>query len=742
MTAKKWTSNEQTKKNADAKKTSSKNSALQKAQNDTFEEIFEDINVDEIEIDLDKEKKQKNKTESKSKSKDKVESTKKSTTTKKSTKKNTPSNTKEEINNSKDTKDSKAPKEIKKNKEAASKKWEESDKKPNINIKDAGHMIAGIWDLDAYIKNKKASEEKTKEENKEKKNQLVFEELVAMDGTDLHSIDEAYAVLPHAKGDHKIIMLRDQAPDKLREDTKWRVKWSEYIKSGTKIYDVHVDFKRHPTLKNTQWDHLDIRLIDEPQDLENQLKAIKNGKWGGKNFWVPVIVEDWTNTWSKEKLEEKKLEEKKEAIPVVDDVIDIASLTDIDPMDPITESIPTIPEQDSEDKNIDTERETANDLEPIIDIAALTDIEDEMNPQELDIPPIDTETPKNTKKELQINTQKNNVPPQEKIEPATPVTSSPAPLEIDIDALTDMDGISDTSDVPTTQATTQPPKTSDQGLDLDSLTNISDQAPEHIPQPEPSPVPEHKEILAADIKENTKEHIKEEAPEKDKKTSKKTSKDTIADIKNEQASLAQDYDEEDLAKAKAEKYRKRLFLAMKIFGLLFLLWLGWVFYKIAFSNTISKNPESEVITIPREYSDTDDDTTPPARNDVDYDDMIILPEWEPDDTNTEPEIAPDTPIESWDNEETEQIDQEATQVYRDDLVAKLEAQKRESRTLLNKARLIDNAESLQYAVWWYTNADNTLKEVESDPESLTADQLQKSVDRVQRYIDTVREMIE
>lgn len=62
------------------------------------------------------------------------------------------------------------------------------------------------------------------------------------------------------------------------DDPKARTKGSTYIKKGIKIYEVHADFKQHPTLTRPDGNPLDVWIIDTPQDLEKQLKAIQSGK--------------------------------------------------------------------------------------------------------------------------------------------------------------------------------------------------------------------------------------------------------------------------------------------------------------------------------------------------------------------------------------------------------------------------------------------------------------------------------
>jgi len=95
-------------------------------------------------------------------------------------------------------------------------------------------------------------------------------------------------------------------------------------------------------------------------------------------------------------------------------------------------------------------------------------------------------------------------------------------------------------------------------IDLSTLTDIED--------PQPNKIDISKEYTVNEvIKENP-------STPKSKKTIKETKleKDIVKDIKNEHQSTSE-IDDEDEAIIKAAKYRKRLFLAMKIIGLLFLL---------------------------------------------------------------------------------------------------------------------------------------------------------------------------
>jgi hypothetical protein len=74
--------------------------------------------------------------------------------------------------------------------------------------------------------------------------------------------------------------LRSNASQDLWDDDKSRTKGSQYIKQGRVIYDVFVDFKRHPFLKSIDGEHIDVWIIDSPEDLEKQLDTIRKSEGG------------------------------------------------------------------------------------------------------------------------------------------------------------------------------------------------------------------------------------------------------------------------------------------------------------------------------------------------------------------------------------------------------------------------------------------------------------------------------
>jgi hypothetical protein len=154
------------------------------------------------------------------------------------------------------------------------------------SVQNESEKPLGIQDISAYIQSMK---------QKSSPSQTVWQDatrLVAMDGTDLQTLPGVYAVVPHAKGDHKLVYLRQHAPVDMWEDDKGRVKGGEYRKQDRLIYKVFADFKRDASLLSRDGEHLDIWLIDNPKDLDDQLMAIRQSEWGWVHFWSPVIVAD------------------------------------------------------------------------------------------------------------------------------------------------------------------------------------------------------------------------------------------------------------------------------------------------------------------------------------------------------------------------------------------------------------------------------------------------------------------
>jgi len=136
--------------------------------------------------------------------------------------------------------------------------------KKTAEAKPADAQLPGIDDLQGYIT---ATKEKQTSPSKQ---------LLAQDGTELAKMEGVYAIVPHAKGDHKIVYLNDLAPADLQDDPKQRTKGEPYLKNDETIYDVIVNMKKHPSLFNTRGETLDVRVIDKPSELTSQLQAIKS----------------------------------------------------------------------------------------------------------------------------------------------------------------------------------------------------------------------------------------------------------------------------------------------------------------------------------------------------------------------------------------------------------------------------------------------------------------------------------
>ncbi len=147
---------------------------------------------------------------------------------------------------------------------------------------DQEHTVAWIDDLQAYIASKKnVVPEKTIPTNNE---------LVAADWTNLLTVPGIFAVVPHAKWDHKLVFKKDQIPEWLLDDPKNRIPWTLYKKNGAAIYLVNLVMKEHPTLRDARWNNYDVWIIDDEKQLNEQLQSIKNGMWGGENFSAPIIA--------------------------------------------------------------------------------------------------------------------------------------------------------------------------------------------------------------------------------------------------------------------------------------------------------------------------------------------------------------------------------------------------------------------------------------------------------------------
>lgn len=152
---------------------------------------------------------------------------------------------------------------------------------PNINIKSDSNMLPGIDDIHAYIQQKKQNKTTEKQQNT----------LLSKDWIDLLSVENAYAVVPHAKWDHKLVFIKGKEPQNLLPDPRKREKWKMYSKKWMDIYTVEVDMYEHPTLKSTSGEALDVWVIADSEELTKQIVAIRSGQGGWDNFSDPIRIE-------------------------------------------------------------------------------------------------------------------------------------------------------------------------------------------------------------------------------------------------------------------------------------------------------------------------------------------------------------------------------------------------------------------------------------------------------------------
>jgi hypothetical protein len=115
--------------------------------------------------------------------------------------------------------------------------------------------IKGIDDIQAYIEQKKREKKQQTEYTK------VQDGIYSADGVNLRQVPGVYAVVPHAKGDHKLVFDVAHAPADLRPDPANREKGKPYVKNGNRIYDVELKMMEHPTLKSPDGDPLDVWVI-------------------------------------------------------------------------------------------------------------------------------------------------------------------------------------------------------------------------------------------------------------------------------------------------------------------------------------------------------------------------------------------------------------------------------------------------------------------------------------------------
>lgn len=257
---------------------------------------------------------------------------------------------------------------------------------------DQEHTVAGIDDLQAYIASKKnAVPEKTIPTNNE---------LVAADWTNLLTVPGIFAVVPHAKWDHKLVFKKDQIPEWLLDDPKNRIPWTLYKKNGAAIYLVNLVMKEHPTLRDARWNKYDVWIIDDEKQLNEQLQSIKNGMWWGENFSAPIIA--WKETPRTPNTTETKLNPEKEVVEqaviipeVVPEVIPEIEKV-VEQTDPIEQDEKPIINE-NETKTTDVENENVNEGE-VKEETIIPEVIPEVIPES--IPLIETDTTNESTEEV------------------------------------------------------------------------------------------------------------------------------------------------------------------------------------------------------------------------------------------------------------------------------------------------------------------------------------------------------
>jgi len=614
-----------------------------------FDDVFDKVNVDDIDVSELTDKKTKNE-----KPKEKKKKVKKKTST---------------------------------SDKATSKAKTTTAKKPNMNIKDAWHMIDGIGDLDAYIQKRKDTVPSWHERLGNPQYDFMSQQWI-----DIRELKNLYAIAPHIKGNHKLVRTKSSAPDDLREDDKWRTKWSEYIKNGSKIYDVYLDFKRHATLKNKEGDRFDVWLIDDTIDLDNQLNAIKAWMWWGKNFWQPLIIND---------------------------II-------VDPTEPTLEVSQEIKLEDipSEEKSISGKKSQEKQKESIKETPEMPAvIKEEKNVKSVKAP---LEEKKTQEKPIKKQAVKKVVPVKK---------SEPIP-EIDIDSLTDIsdEQISWTSETSSKTDKTEVPET----IDINALTDISDDVWwETIPKSTPA-TPE--KVPEKTISESVSEKVPSSQEEKAKKPAPKTKKVELQ--QEDSATLHADFfeendDEFDDEDDEAPARKKRLIRLLWLLFLWVLLGLWWLIRKVMFSSAgenSNNTGNEEVVVIPAEDSDIEDKQGEKEWVDQDgYDDLIVLP-----DSNTWNVI---TGNDQW----SDTLDDQeivVSEEYLQELRSTIRVLKKDARTLLNKSRLINNASALRYAIAAFSQAEWLVKRLDENEAQVDVPELEETIDKVRLYIKSVRDLVD
>gem|GEM_PF-4361337 len=84
---------------------------------------------------------------------------------------------------------------------------------------------------------------------------------------------------------------------------------------------------------------------------------------------------------------------------------------------------------------------------------------------------------------------------------------------------------------------------------------------------------------------------------------------------------------------------------------------------------------------------------------------------------------------------------EVSEEYIQELSDTIRVLKTESRTLLNKSRLVNNADALQYSIAAFSQANDLVEKLDTNPSTVTATELEGIIDKVRQYMQAVRDLI-
>ncbi len=665
----------------------------------------------------------------------------------------------------------KSAKKFKSSKKTVIKDTEKKSKKPNINIKDSGHMIDDIGDLDAYIQKRKESS---------KNNASPQLNYLTLEWVDIKDLEKIYAIVPHKKWEHKLVWFKDDQPEDLWEDDKWRTKWTEYIKNGTKIYNVHVDFKRHSLHKNQEGNRFDVWLIDEEDDLKDQIKAIKNGMWWWKNFEEAIII--WKKIWSKkeisenelknDKLKEDKLKEDKlKEDKLKEDKLKEDKLKEDKLKEDKLKEDKLKEDKLKEDKLKEDKLKEEKLKEDKLKEEKLKEDklkeeklkedklkEDKLKEDKLKEEKLKEEKLKEDKlkeDKLKEDKLKEDKLKEEKLKEESSIIPEASWINddatINIQDITNIGAVDawleKITSIPEIELGEIAPikKWSENQIDISSLddiesSNINTQSSQIDDLSTKQQMKTEKNIEVRnelDTSAIIKEDISLKAPIDTMQTP-----ETIVSTKKDIESISADFfDEEDDDESPSYNnwfnWRKWLIRLLGLLFLIILVWLGWLIWKVMFSwgtpwerNDLDlKGPVSDVVTIPGKDSDTNDTVKKEG-----YDDLIALPEQD------------DNDIEQWNPDNTIEENQEdivaVSPEYMLELEKTLQVLKKDSRSILNKARLINNADALRYAIAAYSQADNLVSRLEETPSELDATELEQGIEKIRTYITSVRKLID